>query len=555
MSRSARLWKGVGPWAIGGMLLSGALVRAADPPPLSQQLLDLGRQAHAQGREAEARTFFEKALSLDPNNVEAKKALQDRSIRRVSLTQDPKDDATDKPAPPADSPAPEKPKAAPASLEQVAQQERVAEQRLDSYVADRLARARELLNANQPAEALTLLRLLLESIRAEQVGENQKARLSREVGAQIQLTVRREERIEQNRAEQLRVAAQSAQTARAVAELNKNQEVANTLMTQFDQLMNEGQYNVLYNGGSGDIAATVAPFYSARIIAQQARAVDPTNTAPHLGVYLAEYEGFYAQEIAYEKLKEYRYMMTLQDAGRASIPHPDSLVIEYPPADFFRAITEKRIKRYESVSLDSRDEKTMAIIHKLDQPVSMPFQQETPLEEVIKYIKSATISPQLPDGIPIYVDPVGLQEAEKQMSSPVTLSLEGVPLKRSLKLLLKQLELTYTVKEGLMTITHISSKDQPTEIRVYPVADLAIIPFSLMGGGGMGGMGGGMGGMGGGMGGGMMGGMGGGGMMGGMGGGMGGMGGGMGGGMMSVPPAPPQDRAGQTDDFVQKKSR
>jgi hypothetical protein len=90
----------------------------------------------------------------------------------------------------------------------------------------------------------------------------------------------------------------------------------------------------------------------------------------------------------------------------------------------------------------------------------------------------------------------------------------------------------------MLTITSESSNDQPTEIRVYPVADLAIIPLSLISGGGggmggrMGGMGGGMGGMGGGMGG-----MGGG--MGGMGGGMGGMGGGM--GMMSIPPLAQDD--------------
>ena len=123
------------------------------------------------------------------------------------------------------------------------------------------------------------------------------------------------------------------------------------------------------------------------------------------------------------------------------------------------------------------------------------------------------------------------------MTSPITLDLEGVPLKTTLRLLLKQLGLTYTVKDGLADDhPEDSSEDQPTEIRVYPVADLAIIPMSLMmGGGGMGGMGGGMGGMGGGMGGmgGGMGGMGGGMGMGGMG---GGMMGGMGGmGMMSVP--------------------
>jgi hypothetical protein len=72
-------------------------------------------------------------------------------------------------------------------------------------------------------------------------------------------------------------------------------------------------------------------------------------------------------------------------------------------------------------------------------------------------------------------------------------------------------------------ITSQESEDQQTEIRVYPVADLVIIPTSLLGGGGFGGVGGG--GVGGG-------GLGGGGLGGGGMGGMGGM------GMLSVPVEP-----------------
>ncbi|MDE2508784.1 MAG: STN domain-containing protein, partial [Planctomycetota bacterium] len=127
---------------------------------------------------------------------------------------------------------------------------------------------------------------------------------------------------------------------------------------------------------------------------------------------------------------------------------------------------------------------------------------ETSLEEVLKYVKSATQGPN-DAGIQIYLDPVGLSEADKTPSSPVTIDLEGIPLKTTLRLILKQLGLTYTVKDGMITITSETSDDQPTEIRVYPVADLALIPMSLMMGGGGGMMGGGMGGgmMGGGMGG------------------------------------------------------
>jgi hypothetical protein len=57
-------------------------------------------------------------------------------------------------------------------------------------------------------------------------------------------------------------------------------------------------------------------------------------------------------------------------------------------------------------------------------------------------------------GIPVYVDPVGLQEAEKSMTSTVHgLDLEGIPLRRTLQLLLSQIDLVYFVEDGILYIT------------------------------------------------------------------------------------------------------
>jgi hypothetical protein len=110
-----------------------------------------------------------------------------------------------------------------------------------------------------------------------------------------------------------------------------------------------------------------------------------------------------------------------------------------------------------------RDPTSKAILKKLEEPISMSFANETPLEDVLKYIKSTTQGP-ADTGLPIYVDPVGLNQAEKTMTSPVTLDLEGVPLRITLRLLLKQLGLTYDVKDGLLTITSEGSDDRPVPI-------------------------------------------------------------------------------------------
>ena len=61
--------------------------------------------------------------------------------------------------------------------------------------------------------------------------------------------------------------------------------------------------------------------------------------------------------------------------------------------------------------------------------------------------------------IPIYVDPMGLQEAERTLTSTVTVNLDGVPLKTTLRLCLKQLGLTYRIRDGLLFITSEESAD------------------------------------------------------------------------------------------------
>jgi hypothetical protein len=60
-----------------------------------------------------------------------------------------------------------------------------------------------------------------------------------------------------------------------------------------------------------------------------------------------------------------------------------------------------------------------------------------------------------------YVDPVGLQEAEKSMKSTVSnMDVEGVPLRVALKLLLRQLDLAYRVNDGEFVLL-------PGQVTVY----------------------------------------------------------------------------------------
>ncbi len=104
-----------------------------------------------------------------------------------------------------------------------------------------------------------------------------------------------------------------------------------------------------------------------------------------------------------------------------------------------------------------KDPRSQKIIAKLEEPISMSFAHETPLDDVLKYIKQATTTPTY-SGIPIYVDPLGLQEAERSLNSTIQMDLEGVPLRRTLQLLLTQLGLVYFVEDGMIVITSEESE-------------------------------------------------------------------------------------------------
>ena len=192
---------------LGGLLLAGVAARAGEPAALPDQLAGLGNQAMAQGRPADAKAFYEKALSIDPKNAAARRGLSDPKLTRIAFRQDPGDTpappepttppaegATEAPAP-APAPAPADVPATPpgATIERAEQLERVMVQRLTAATRERIQAARDLLNAERPEEALTTLRLALAAVQAdEQVPEAVKQQLARELQVHVQATVRRE---------------------------------------------------------------------------------------------------------------------------------------------------------------------------------------------------------------------------------------------------------------------------------------------------------------------------------------------------------------------------
>jgi hypothetical protein len=99
-------------------------------------------------------------------------------------------------------------------------------------------------------------------------------------------------------------------------------------------------------------------------------------------------------------------------------------------------------------------------------PISMHIAQSDSLETILMRIKLETADFRLESGLPIYVDPIGLQEAEATMHSLAGRDHDatGVPAGVLLNRVLKPMGLACKLHPyGLVEVTSIESLDVPLE--------------------------------------------------------------------------------------------
>jgi len=119
----------------------------------------------------------------------------------------------------------------------------------------------------------------------------------------------------------------------------------------------------------------------------------------------------------------------------------------------------KKVKRRDP------DQMTKQILEKLEEPISMSFANETPLDDVLKYIKQATTTPTFP-GIPMYIAPISLQEAGHSLSTKVVVQHKQNRVRDILDYALRPLRLGFMVKDGYMMI---DTRSHLLELRVEEV--------------------------------------------------------------------------------------
>jgi serine/threonine protein kinase len=138
--------------------------------------------------------------------------------------------------------------------------------------------------------------------------------------------------------------------------------------------------------------------------------------------------------------------LLLDQAGLAYLVKDDVLFISSPQG----IDRERHDTASPAVDATPRTKRALA---KLEEPISISFEDRTPLDGVLTWIRHLTTNSRGEDGITIFSDPRALQEAGCSLSSTVSIHLDGVPLKTTLRLMLKQLGLVYIVKDGCVMIS------------------------------------------------------------------------------------------------------
>ncbi len=138
--------------------------------------------------------------------------------------------------------------------------------------------------------------------------------------------------------------------------------------------------------------------------------------------------------------------LLLKQVNLDFIVKDDVLIISSP-----QGIEQERNERAHPAA--DASPRTKQVLARLEQPLPMSFPGLAPLDELLNYVRQAMTTPRDRDGIPFVTDPAGLKKAGCSLTSTVSIDLDGVPLKTSLRLVLKQLRLAYVVRDGCVVIS------------------------------------------------------------------------------------------------------
>ena len=170
-------------------------------------------------------------------------------------------------------------------------------------------------------------------------------------------------------------------------------------------------------------------YEQAESVAREALHLNPGNGPATQALYNSEMGGQVNKSYRLRNLRADRLLECLYLVELAHVPFPDEPPIEWPNAQVWRALTERR-KKWAQTDLRVESPNERRISEALDQNVDFSIEPE-PLKDAIDFIAQRY-------QIPILLDTKVLEDASVDTSAEVKMPYSGMKLRNMLKLLLEQ---------------------------------------------------------------------------------------------------------------------
>jgi len=310
---------------------------------------------------------------------------------------------------------------------------------------DAMSQAGEKFRTGQMAAALEILQEYLSEVAESKLDESQVKTLSRAVEARLN-----QYRLVKAQKEML--ASQAAARNAPMERVKASKQAEELKQKNIAELMR--QYNAKFQ--ANDLAGALA-------VAQRARDLDPDNPVITAALTIAQNK---------RNLDDYNKVKTSRnEMGRVALNdaeyQPGSEAVKYGVA-FDKERWEETRKRepYGPQRIGKIGSKERAIESKLLTPVNLNF-ENTPLKQVIDDLREL-------HALNIYIDTPALQSQGTSLDSPITIRLDQVSLKAALNMILREVRLTYVIKDEVLQITTKENARGKLVPVTYQIADLVV---------------------------------------------------------------------------------
>lgn len=323
----------------------------------------------------------------------------------------------------------------------------VQRQRLFSEVTGEIADAERLAMANQPLEALEKLRNLRQRLASSESDSSYRKslltmvdRVSNNIDAWV---------------EQNRVAIELDQRNRQI-ENRMQVEAAHEAKTDLQVQSLVDQYNDLIDSRR---------FPEAIEVAKRVAELKPGSEIATVMTEKAQIQARYEEYELIRGSKAEGFTRMMNNVDIAAIPADDNKPFMYPDADTWARITKNRLGTTDDGRMPASERR---IREALTKPFSANFNQQ-PLSSVIDTIGEMF-------GIPVVIEDRSISEEGISRDQLVNLTLNGreIQLKSALNQILDSLNLTYVVKNEMLTIQSKRFTQRETYTKPYSVRDLVI---------------------------------------------------------------------------------